>query len=266
MAVIEGQDTFPDISIVTPSFNQGAYIEKTIRSVIDQDYEHLDYVIMDGASTDGTCDILKIFQWHPRVRHIVSEPDRGQTDALIKGFALSRGEILGWLNSDDLLEPGALKVVARTFLMFPDADVVVGMLRFNDPDGREIRVAPRKEMTVNDWRTTTMAIGQQCTFFRASVFQRLGGLNPSIHHVMDYDLFMRMAVAGYKFVYIPDLLASFRFHPDSKTIGTPWKLWREEFKVFRRHGGRLFSSFYYWKLREIVAFFIRQKLLRRRRY
>lgn len=256
----------PVISIVTPSYNQGAYLEQTIQSVIGQDYEALEYQVVDGGSTDDTPAILARYQGHPRVRRIVSEPDDGQTDALIKGFDHCRGQVLGWLNSDDLLEAGALSRVARVFREDPSADVVVGRLRFINPEGREIRIAPRQEMDARDWLRTTMAIGQQCTFFSSAAYRRVGGLDRSIHHVMDYDLFMRMALAGCRFVYIPDVLASFRFHDVSKTIGTPWKLWREELTVFRRHGGRPFSPFYYWKAREIVGFFVRQVILRRRRY
>lgn len=256
----------PTVSVVTPSYNQGRFVERTIRSVIEQDVQALEYVIVDGASSDETREILCRYAGHPRIAKIVCEPDRGQTDALVKGFDCCHGAILGWLNSDDLLEAGALTSVCAAFAAHPEADVVVGRLRFVNSRGEDLGLAPRKEMTPRDWRHTTMAIGQQCTFFKATAFRRVGGLDPSIHHVMDYDLFMRLALAGCVFHYIPDVLASFRLHDASKTIGTPWKLWREEWTVFRRHGGRPWSAFYYWKGREILSFLVKRKLLRLRRY
>ncbi len=259
-------DAAPLISIVTPSYNQGVYIEQTVRSVIDQAGENLEYVVVDGGSTDHTKDVLARLEGHPRVSRIISEPDRGQTDALIKGFAACTGDVFGWLNSDDLLTPGALETVCAAFREHPDADVVCGRIRFINSRGEDLGLAPRTPMRAHDWLRTTMAISQQCTFFRAAAYRRVGGLDPTIHHVMDYDLFMRLALQGCAFHYIPETLALFRLHDTSKTIGTPWKLWREELRVFRRHGGHPFSPFYYWKAREVLSFFIKRKLLKLRRY
>ena len=259
-------DDRPTISLVTPSYNQGAYIEATLRSIIEQDIEGLEYIVVDGASTDDTPAILDRYADHPRIARLIREPDRGQTDALIKGFAACTAPILGWLNSDDLLEPGALKAVCAAFQEHPEADVVSGRLRFINSRGEDLGLAPRNEMSARDWLRAPMAISQPCTFYRAAAFHRVGGLDPSIHHVMDYDLFMRLALDGSVFHYIPDTLASFRMHDASKTIGTPWKLWREEQVVFRRHGGRPFTPFYYWKSREFLSFCIKRKLLKLRRY
>lgn len=256
----------PRLSIVTPSYNQGRYIERTIQSVIGQDAAPLEYIIVDGASTDTTPEVLARYATHPRLARIVCEKDRGQSDALAKGFALCTAPILGWINSDDLLARGALGIVLSAFAAHPEADVVVGRVRAINSRDEDLGMLARTEMSAQDWSRTTMAIQQPCTFFRAEAYQRVGGINSSIHHVMDYDLFMRFALAGCVFNYVPEVLAHFRFHNDSKTVGTPWKLWREELAVFRHYGGRPFSPFYYWKAREILSFLIKRKLLNRRRY
>jgi len=254
------------ISIVTPSYNQGRFIEQTIQSVISQDIGCAEYIIMDGASTDETPGVLGRYAAHPRVTRVICQKDRGQADALVKGFALCTSPILGWINSDDLLAPGALKEVVSTFAEHPEVDVVVGRVCSINSRGEDMGLLPRAEMSVRDWRRTTMSIQQPCTFFRAEAYRRVGGIDPGIHHVMDYDLFMRIALAGGVFHYLPDVLAHFRFHADSKTVGTPWKLWREEWIVFRRNGGRPFSAFYYWKSREILSCIIKRKLLKIRHF
>jgi glycosyltransferase involved in cell wall biosynthesis len=255
----------PWLSLVTPSFNQGRYLAATLRSVLDQDYDRFEYVVVDGASTDDTVGILDRYAAHPRLTCLIREPDRGQTDALLKGFACCTGEVLGWLNSDDLLEPGALRAVAEAFRAAPEAAVVTGNLRFIDGQGRGLGSARRRRMSPRDWLTTPMAIYQPSTFFKADAYRSVGGLDPAIRHCMDYDLFMRLASRGYTFVYIDAVLASFRFHDRSKTVSAPWRLWREELSIFRRHGGRPFSAFYYWKAREIGRFFLARLRLKKPR-
>ncbi len=254
------------ISLVTPSFNQCDYIEDTINSIVGQDYPNLEYIIMDGASTDGTVEILNRYKDNKRIAKIISEKDNGQTDALIKGFNLCTGDVYCWINSDDLLEKDALRVIAELFMEFPQIDVLVGNLMVIDAVGNDVGIWPRTKMKNNDWHNMPQGIGQPSVFFRSRVYKEIGGLSSDLEYSMDYDLFMRFGLRGYHFYYIDNVLAKFRIHEFSKSIALPYKQWKEEFKVFRRNSGNAFSRFYYWKIRGIISKIIRGKLLRNRKW
>jgi len=252
----------PKITIITPSYNQGKFIEETILSIIEQNYPNLEYIIIDGNSTDGTIDILNSFKNDKRITKIIVEKDKGQVDALVKGFKMSTGDILGWINSDDKLEDGALGKVANEFITDPDVQVLVGLQRNIDENGRSLGIAKRKIMTNKDWMKIPMAINQPPTFFKAEAYKSVGGLNPSLEYSMDYDLFMRFAKNNFKWKYVDEVFAQFRYHSNSKSVALPHRQWKEEFKVFKMNGGKMFSPFYYWKFREMISFVVKQKILK----
>jgi glycosyltransferase involved in cell wall biosynthesis len=254
------------ISVVTPSYNQGKFIDSAIRSIISQDYSNLQYVICDGASNDETLQVLNTYRTHERIENIVSEKDKGQVDALIKGFQSVNGDILCWVNSDDMLAPHALNTVNTLFTSNPDIDVVVGNLMVIDADGKELGMWPRKMMQNKDWFSLPQAIGQPATFFSRKAYDAVGGINPEYHYSMDYDLFMKMGLRGFKFHYTDDILAYFRVHQDSKSMALPHKLWKEEFRIYFSHGGRLLSGFTYWKLRGIISILIKSKIFHNRKW
>ena len=209
---------YPKISIITPSLNQGEFIEETIRSVLSQDYPNLEYIVMDGGSSDKTMDILRSYSDRMKC---VSEKDKGQTDAINKGLRMAGGEIVAYLNADDLLLPGSLEKVAGTFMERPDTRWVTGRCRIITENGRETR----KPITVykNLWLGLhhpfllfiTDYISQPATFWRASLLSELGYLDESLHYALDYEYFLRLN-ARYPLVILPDYLAAFRVHSQSK--------------------------------------------------
>jgi glycosyltransferase involved in cell wall biosynthesis len=204
----------PRIAIVTPSFNTGRYIGATIRSVLEQSHQNFDYLVMDGGSTDGTVDLLRGFG--DQIRW-VSEKDQGQGDAIRRGFDRTTGDILAWLNSDDLLNPGAFETVAKYFVAHPEIDVVYGDASYVDAEGNHIarcaHVEPfsrRRLIRYSDF------IVQPAAFFRRSAYDAVGGINPHWHWALDYDLWLRLA-QKHRFAYIPVELARYRWLADNKT-------------------------------------------------
>jgi len=212
------------ISIVTPSFNQSKFIEEALLSVKQQACPCLEHIIIDGASTDGTVEILERYSARPGWQHLrwISEPDRGQTDALNKGFRMASGNIVGWLNSDDRYRPGCFATVAREFADYSEADVVYGDYTWMDEKGRVKRV--RREIEFSPFVLSyhrVLYIASVSTFFRRRIFDEGNWLNPSFEYAMDYDLFLRLASRGHKFHHVRSILADFRWHSESKsTIAT----------------------------------------------
>ncbi len=217
-----GSDRLPKISLVTPSFNQGRFIEETIRSVLLQDYPALEYVIMDGGSTDESVQIIR--KYAPFLKFWTSEPDRGQSDAINKGLLRAAGDILGWVNSDDLLMPGALWAVAACWRERPDAVAWVGACREIDVEGAELRIRwPRlrdKAEAMAGWGADVSFYQPSC-FFSAAAFEETGGLNRDLHYVMDVDLWMRLARRG-PFEMCNSVLSSARLYPEAKTFSNYW--------------------------------------------
>jgi len=225
------QALWPKISVVTVSFNQGAYLEETIRSVLDQNYPNLEYIVVDGGSTDGSVEIIR--KYSDRLAWWVSEKDEGQSQALNKGFAKSTGTILTWLNSDDRLAPGSLFTVAQQFLLH-DPDLVAGRCaRVTDREPQPHHVH-RSVLTFGRLQPLPLAelldldrcwlqgwfFHQPEVFFHRRIFERAGGkLREDLYYSMDYDLWVRMAKAGAKILPLPEILAIFREHGKQKTGG-----------------------------------------------
>ena len=202
------------ISLVTCSYQQGKFLDATIRSVLDQQYSDLDYIIIDGGSKDESVDVIKRHQ--PLLSYWESEKDRGQTNALNKGFNRATGDILGWLCSDDLLLPDALNWVASYFEAHPEVDMIYGNALWIDAAGDYIR--PKKEMSWNKFvfLYDHNYIPQPATFWRRSLHEKVGGLDESWNLGMDSDLWLRFA-RHTKPHYVNKYLACMRDYPEQKT-------------------------------------------------
>lgn len=204
----------PKISIVTPSFNQGGYLEETIRSVLGQDYANLEYIVMDGGSADRSVDVIR--KYSDRIAFWISEPDAGQSDALRKGFSRATGQVFGWLNSDDTLAPGTLMRVGEFFASHPEVDITYGNMHLVDPSGKRLYTAyPLLDLGILVYENRF--IPQQAMFWRRELYERVGGVNPELRFAMDFELTVRFLRAGARVAKIHQPLANFRFHPDAKS-------------------------------------------------
>ena len=208
----------PIVSIITPSFNQGPYIERTIRSVLTQDYPHIEYFVADGGSTDGTLEILHRYaKEYPNQFRYVSEKDRGQSHALNKGIAATTGSIIGWMNSDDTFESGAVSTAVEFFNSHPDHDMVYGDANFIDVNDRLLgKCAHIEPFNFHRLVHYTDFIVQPASFFTRKAFEAVGGADESLHFTMDYDLFLKIG-SKFKVQYIPKTLANFRWLGQNKS-------------------------------------------------
>ncbi len=206
---------WPKISVVTPSFNQGRYIEATIKSVLDQEYPNLEYIVMDGGSSDDTVEIIERYSEH--ISYWVSEPDEGQTDALIKGFDRSTGEIMCWLCSDDLFEEKTLQEVAETFVEHPDWQMVYGDSFWIDADSRPIGFKKEIGFSRFIWMYNYNYIPQPSTFWRRGIYEQVGGLDPRMKLAMDGDLWARFAEHTEPH-HVPRSWSRMRFYPEQKNV------------------------------------------------
>lgn len=228
----------PLVSIVTPSYNQAAFLEQTICSVLDQDYQPLEYIVVDGGSTDGSVEI--IHKYAHRLAWWVSEPDRGQTDAINKGFARSKGEILAWLNSDDTYLQSTVSEVVGYLQAHPELAAVYGDANLIDQQGQVIGRFPARQTSYQKLMRGYVHIPQQATFFRGDLWREVGPLDPSFFFAMDYDLWVRLSKKA-PLKYHPRLWANFRLHGDAKSIEQDDRCWPEMVRVHRREGGSKLS-------------------------
>lgn len=229
---------FPLVSIVTPSYNQVRYLESTIRSVLGQDYPNLEYLIVDGGSTDGSVDIIR--RYSDRLAWWVSEIDRGQTDAINKGFARAKGEFLAWLNSDDTYEPHAIAEAVDFLRARPEVGLVYGDANFIDESGHIIGRFLAAQTDYRRLRRGYVHIPQQAAFWRADLWKKVGPLDPTFYFAMDYDLWVRLAAQA-PVQYTPRLWANFRLHAQGKTISADDRCWPEMLRVHYRDGGSRFA-------------------------
>lgn len=207
----------PPISVVTPSYNQADFLNQTLQSVLAPDNAGVEYLVIDGASTDRSVEIIRAHA--PRLAYWVSEPDTGQAAAINKGLRRAQGELLAWLNSDDTYRPGAIAAVVSYMTAHPEVDVVYGDIEFVGPDGLSLGSMPTWDFNPQQQICATNLIPQPATFFRRALFERVGGLDESLHFALDYDLWVRMLLAGGRFAHVPQVWATFRLHPTSKTQG-----------------------------------------------
>ena len=225
------QSDLPLVSIVTPTYNMADRLPRCVESVAGQTYPHVEHVVVDGASTDGTKDYLASqtdLKW-------ISEPDQGQSDALNKGFAMADGEIVTWLNADDVLLPGAVAAVVDAFRANPAAGWVYGDLEVRRGDERWVTKPPPRVTTTTFRRGNV--VSQPGTFFTAAALEQVGGIDADFHLTMDFELWLRFVAAGIPAVYVPIPLAAFEVHLGSKT-GSQGELAfaMEEFRALQKHG------------------------------
>jgi glycosyltransferase involved in cell wall biosynthesis len=223
------------ITVVTPSYNQAPFLEQTIRSVLDQSLDGLEYIVVDGGSTDGSLEIIR--RYADRLAWWVSEPDLGQTDAINKGFARATGGVLAWLNSDDTYEPGALREAVGFLEANPDVGLAYGEANFIDEDGRVIGRFNARQTDYDRLMRGAVYIPQQAAFFRRSLWEQVGPLDPDFYFAMDYDLWVRLSKVSRLQYLSGRIWANFRLHRAAKTIADDPRCWPEMMRVHRREGG-----------------------------
>ncbi len=206
----------PRITIVMPSYNQSQYIEESIQSILDQDYPSLEFMILDGGSSDGSQEIIQ--RYARDLAFWQSQPDKGQTDALIQGFERATGDLLGWVNSDDVLLPGALQSIAQAYGSNPECGLFGGNFVIIDKVGRIIRCIRLPAQAALFARHGLFAFCQPGSFFKRQDYQAVGGLNADFYSVMDADLYFRMILNGTRYAHINKYIAGFRIHEMSKTM------------------------------------------------
>ena len=231
----------PRITIVTPSYNQGAYLEETIRSVLLQEYRELEYIVIDGGSIDNSVDTIRKYEDH--IAYWVSEKDRGQAHAINKGFSRATGEIVAFLNSDDLYCPGALHLVASEFVRNPDLQWLAGdVIDFDDARGIEERFRQSSSPRLEDWVTRECNLHQPGVFWRGSLFASVGLFPEHMHYCFDWSFFCRLAAIGIRPKCIQGPLARFRRHSASKSSSQRFLMDAEEVTLVEEYRNKLPSE------------------------
>lgn len=235
--LVENAMVWPKVTIVTPSFNQGQFLEETIRSVLLQGYPNLEYIVIDGGSTDNSVDIIR--KYEPWLSFWVSEPDEGQADAINKGFAKSTGELLGWINSDDYLYPGVIKRVAEVFQANNRVEMIYGDVDSGWPEKNKAhRLFGEQIEFIEMLRTIRVPIPQQGSMWKKSVLDRVGNLDSRWQVVLDQEFFTRVAEKC-QLLHLPMVMGFFRLHENSKSISQN-RRWMTELpkmyqEFFERH-------------------------------
>ncbi len=229
----------PLVSIITPSYNQGQFLEATLCSVLEQDYLRLEYIVIDGGSTDDSLQILS--RYASRLAYWESQPDRGQAHAINKGLQHAKGDILGWLNSDDLLLPGAVGRAVQVFNQYPQVDVVYGRLERIDASGRLLPTPLLPKDRVDFDLSQVLGecvVNQPGSFWRRRVMEQAGLLDEQLHYSLDYEYWIRLALAGAQFLHLPETVARFRLSSGSKTVGQTAEMAQEQLRVLEALASR----------------------------
>src|SRR5215210_5780268 len=215
------------VSIITPSYNQAPYLEQTIQSVLKQGYPHIEYIVVDGGSTDNSAEIIK--KYADRLAYWISERDSGQAEAINKGFARANGEILAWLNSDDYYMLNTVSFAVRCFEQNPDVVMVYADMLAVDGDGQTINVLKYKQLSLQDLLCFQI-IGQPSVFFRRSALEKTGYLEPSFHFMLDHHLWIRLARQG-QILHVPQIWSAARYHAEAKNRARAAEFGREAFRI-----------------------------------
>jgi len=231
---MENVGSWPMISIVTPSFNQGCYIEETIRSVLLQNYPNLEYFIIDGGSIDETVGIIKKYEkW---LAGWVSEPDAGQSHAINKGFQQASGQIFGYINSDDLYEQDAFFKIAQQFVQNPELDLLAGVCQiFNENAETRLSKPSWPDDLTHFLKPFSSTFAQPSSFWSSILYRRLGGFNESLHYAFDQEFFLKAGLSGISPQFTPEVLSLYRDHKDVKTRKTK-KFYEETIPIIKQYG------------------------------
>jgi glycosyltransferase involved in cell wall biosynthesis len=243
----------PLVSIITPSYNQGHYLEETIRSVLSQDYPRIEYIIVDGGSKDHSVDIIRSYANH--LAWWVSEKDKGHADALNKGFARANGEIIAWLNSDDTyITPQVVSEAAAYLQANPQVGMVYADANLTDESGAIIGTFPARQTSYSAMLRGSVHIPQATTFFRKSLFEQVGPLSQALFFSFDYDLWVKLAKVS-EVKYLPRLWANFRLHEAGKSVVNDDRCYPDMIRVVERETGKKFSSLHlrYWVRKTFYA-------------
>jgi len=231
------------ISVITPSYNQGQFLEETIRSVLNQNYPNLEYIIIDGGSTDNSVEIIK--KYEKNLSYWISENDKGQSHAFNKGFEKSSGEIIGWINSDDIYYPGAINEAVEIFSKHPEIDIIFSNYYFIDEIGEIIRMRKEIPYDFNIYLWTKGCYHANVAgFFRRKCFEKFGVLREDLQFGMDYELYLRFGLNGCKFLHSKSFWGAYRFHGLSKSISSYEKQKEDGEKIFKEYLRYFHSSRY----------------------
>lgn len=212
---------------MTPSYNQATFLEQTLRSVLEQDYARIEYLVVDGASTDGSVEIIE--KYVNRLSWWVSETDNGQGEAINKGLARAKGEIVAWLNSDDYYLPDAIASAVKIFEQNPDVVLVYGDMLAVDQNGKTTNVLKYRQLSLEDLLCFQI-IGQPAVFFRREAYEAVGGLDTTFHFLLDHHFWIRIAQQG-KILHVPQVWAAARYHPQAKNRLKAAEFGREAFRI-----------------------------------
>lgn len=215
------------VSIITPSYNQASYLDQTIQSVLSQDYSHIEYIVVDGASTDGSVEIIRKYQ--NKLAWWISEKDNGQADAINKGFARATGEIVAWLNSDDYYLAGTVSAAVKAFEENPDVVLVYGNMLAVDEHGKTFNTLTYKQLTSEDLLCFQI-IGQPAVFIRHSALSKTKGLNPAFHFLLDHLLWIQLAQQG-PILHVDQTWSAARYHAEAKNRAKAAEFGREAFRI-----------------------------------
>ncbi len=236
----------PKVSIVTPSYNQSMFIEKTIRSVLMQDYPNIEYLVIDGGSTDKSKEIIR--RYENSLAYWVSEPDDGQADAINKGWKRSTGDILAWINSDDYYEPNAVKNAVSLLQRYPDAVAVCGAVNIINDKGKILRIEQSKPVDLRKMLhfRGIWSVQQPAVFVRRRAVEQAGWLDPKVYFLLDVDLFLRVLKYG-RFVFSDSIWANFRLWPSSKTCFEGPPPGELEYIISKHWPNKVFRLFIFWR-------------------
>ncbi len=215
------------VSIITPSYNQAPYLEQTIQSVLEQDYPRIEYIVVDGGSTDNSGEIIQ--KYADRLAYWISEKDSGQAEAINKGFARANGEIIAWLNSDDYYMLNTVSFAVQCFEQNPDVVMIYGDMLAVDGNGQTINVLKYKQLSLEDLLCFQI-LGQPSVFFRRSALEKTRWLEPSFHFMLDHHLWIRLAQQG-RILHVPQVWSAARYHPHAKNRARAAEFGREAFRV-----------------------------------
>lgn len=215
----------PLVSIITPSFNQARFLEQTIQSVVTQDYPNLEYIVIDGGSTDGSVEIIR--KYSDRISYWISRKDNGQAEAINEGFKRATGKYIAWLNSDDLYLPGCIQTAVKALENAPDAAMAFGQVDVINEQGRRVGMFRPVSYQFENLLTYKIILPQQAAFFRRQILDKIGVLNTNLHFALDHEFFLRIG-AYYPITDIPNVIAQYRLSSINKGTTLRYK-WAEEF-------------------------------------